>query len=408
MKYKISIFILFTLFALSLLAFVEIAVSPMILNKFYYNDMSVLSSDLSRKNNFKYRTFAVFSNMFVTQNNDTFVINLTDDVVINKQASLKNVELNLNGHSITFVENGSLLLKGKTSIANGCIIDKKSTSTSLISTGRISNCTIENVNIASEHEDDLKIVDVHGQFLMIKSDINCSINNGDVTGIYGNLFSNINIESSNIIVSSQYGIATGVELLNNAVIKDCNIFANAPYDSDENKFLSLSIGINSSTNLTIENSHVIGVHSGINSYGDLNINGGIYEGYGHGGIYVSGYKTTAYIKNAIINECKMPDGFEPIRTNSTCCGMYVGGGAGCDNIKVYIDCCMITGTKHSIAMRGSSGEKNNSLYISQSEIINSIRVDNNTHKIYAGINCKFINFSNENVFKTNEIYVRSQ
>ena len=167
MKYKISIFILFTLFALSLLVFVEIAVSPIILNKFYYNDMSVLSSDLSRKNNFKYRTFAVFSNMLVTQDNDTFVINLTDDVVINKPASFKNVELNLNGHSITFIENGSLLLKGKTSIANGCIIDRKSTSTSLISTGRLSNCTIENVNIISEHEFDLKIVNVHGQFLMI-------------------------------------------------------------------------------------------------------------------------------------------------------------------------------------------------------------------------------------------------
>ena len=75
--------------------------------------------------------------------------------------------------------------------------------------------------------------------------------------------------------------------------------------------------------------------------------------------------------------------------NSECSnnvGFYVGGGAGQDNLVVYIDNCDFFGTRSPFALRGSSGEQNNSIYISNSRISgdSKIRIDNNTHKLYLG------------------------
>ena len=155
--------------------------------------------------------------------------------------------------------------------------------------------------------------------------------------------------------------------------------------------MSFSIGCRSQgESLYIENSYVYGVHSGINSFNDTVINGGIYEGYGHGGIYFSGCNATHYIFNAIVRESPMPDGYESKNGMHTQNGMYIGGGKNETKIVIYMDACQIFGTKNSIVLRGTSGEVDNTLYVSNTSIYpTNIRIDSDTHYLYIGIGCNF-------------------
>jgi hypothetical protein len=150
----------------------------------------------------------------------------------------------------------------------------------------------------------------------------------------------------------------------------------------------------------------------VNNAGTLYINGGTYEGYGHGGIYFN-VGTTAYVRNATIKDNpKMPEGYTAT-ANHNGAGFYIGSG---DNIKVYMDNCKIYGTASQIVLRGSSGEQNNTLYISRSKLYDldgdylSVRIDNDTHKLYIG---KGSNFTAENttlpsaVIATDEVYIQA-
>ena len=66
------------------------------------------------------------------------------------------------------------------------------------------------------------------------------------------------------------------------------------------------------------------------------------------------------------------------------------GGADSNNITVYMDNCDIYGSANQIVLRGTSNEKNNSLYISNSTIHDldgnniAVHIDNDTHRLYIG------------------------
>ena len=77
-----------------------------------------------------------------------------------------------------------------------------------------------------------------------------------------------------------------------------------------------------------------------------------------------------------------------------------------------MDNCNLTSENKAIVLRGSSGEQNNSLYISNSTATKdsdgiAVRIDNNTHKLYLGVGNNF-NEDNatikEAVIITNETY----
>lgn len=145
-------------------------------------------------------------------------------------------------------------------------------------------------------------------------------------------------------------------------------------------YASHSRGVVNDGEMTFTDCYVIGTHSGISNNGSIRIDGGTYESYGHGGIYFSGSNTTSYVKNATIQWSKMPDGYYDdgiAGTNKA--GMYIGGGSTKRNIVVYADNCVFDAPSQSIVVRGTSGEKNNILYISNS-VINTkakIRIDAN-------------------------------
>jgi hypothetical protein len=210
------------------------------------------------------------------------------------------------------------------------------------------------------------------------------------------------------------GEVVGVSNDGGTTITNCNIRAYSNYHKDGAGYSVSSQGVGNKGTLTINDCYVLGTHSGLSNYGTLYVNGGTYEGYGHGGIYFSGTGTTSYVRNATLKDSlTMPDGYTATSQRNGA-GFYIGGTTG-NNIKVYMDNCKIYGTASQIVLRGSSNEKNNTLKISNSDLYDlngdylSVRIDNDTHKLYIGKGC---NFTAENttlpsaVIATDEVYVQ--
>ncbi|MBR5227356.1 MAG: hypothetical protein IKV94_01805 [Clostridia bacterium] len=207
-----------------------------------------------------------------------------------------------------------------------------------------------------------------------------------------------------------YGISNSAGTV---TVSDSDVYAYANYATENGAFTALSQGAVNTGTLNFNNCNVMGNHSGISNGGVLNINGGTYEGYGHGGIYFSAEGTTSYVCNATIRQCDMTEGYIDGGVGSNDAGFYVGGSSNGSNMKIYMDNCDIYGEKQPIVLRGTNGETNNTLYISNSTInlgsTNGIRIDNNTHKLYIGKGCNFtaMNTNLESaVVETNEVYIK--
>lgn len=200
------------------------------------------------------------------------------------------------------------------------------------------------------------------------------------------------ISNCDLTASSPYGLdVNAVYCLGTAQLSKCDIkgYANYTANAQGTDYASRSRGVYNSGKMILNDCYVIGTHSGITSTGTLWIDGGTYESYGHGGIYYGGSNVTSYLKNATVQWCEIPQGYYDdgvAGTNSA--GMYIGG-RGAKEIVVYADNCHFNAPIHAIVVRGSSGEKNDVLYVSNSTINASakIRVDvNNKLCIGAGNN----------------------
>ena len=164
------------------------------------------------------------------------------------------------------------------------------------------------------------------------------------------------------------------------------------------------ISVGASATATLENCYVYGTHVGVQANSSILVRGGTYEGYGHGGFYLMGSDSVSYIKDAVIREADMPAGYADLTSGDNKTGIYIGGQGGKKNITVYIDNCRITGENQAIALRGSNGEQNTKLYISNSvlnlDATNAIRVDNDTFSVYLGVGN---NFTIDNVQRPNRV-----
>lgn len=188
-----------------------------------------------------------------------------------------------------------------------------------------------------------------------------------------------------------------------------NCVANAYSDymhTGSTSYAYCSVGVDNYGIMTLNDCTVYGTHSGVQSSGNLTVNKGKYSGYGHGGFYITGSGNYARISNANVSCQPMPSGFTAtINCNQT--AMYVGG-QGATNTRVYMDRCRLDSASHPIVMRGTDGETDNYLYISNSVLVNSkrIRIDSN-HQVYIGAGNNFNESAAdypEKVIKTNYTY----
>ena len=103
---------------------------------------------------------------------------------------------------------------------------------------------------------------------------------------------------------------------------------------------------------------------------------------------MGGVQNVARIRNAQFYCEPMPSGYTAtIGCNNA--ALYIGG-EGSESTRVFVNNCTFDAKTQPIVLRGSSGEKNNVLYISNSKLVSTkkIRIDSN-HKVYLGIGNNF-------------------
>lgn len=315
-----------------------------------------------------------------TNDGQTYVVLLKDTTIAERIKPATDMTINLGGHTLSHNDNvavqptaGTIMIDGR---LNGSTIE-------VTTTGKIMARAIQCLNNSTTI--------INGGTYIGSS--NSESANGACIATYHT--STLSISNANIIGVGQGGMERAICINNgNVTITNSNIKAYSNYGAVGNTYTSVSMGIENLDSLTLNNCYVMGIHSGVSNGGNLTVNGGTYEGYGHGGFYFSGANNTSHVRDAIIRECKMPEGYVDSGAGCNGAGLYIGGSTGCDNITLYMDNCDIYGSRQPIVLRGSSGEKNNTLYISNSNInLNytyvGVRIDSNTHKLYIGDGCNF-------------------
>ena len=207
-------------------------------------------------------------------------------------------------------------------------------------------------------------------------------NNGSVNGVTGKDGSNIILENSTVFVKSGVSLENrGVSSSGNVTLKKCDVRAVADYVANAagTNYASNSRGVWCSGHLIMEDCYVDGSHAGVTVQGTVYVNGGSYNGYGHGGIYLTGTAGPHYFYNAEFNWAPMQDGsVSDVVAGTNGAGFYIGGTS---NQVAYFDNCKFNMVDangetyknnilpfYGIVLRTSGGEKNTSVYLSNSYV----------------------------------------
>ena len=204
---------------------------------------------------------------------------------------------------------------------------------------------------------------------------------------------NCEIVDTTIDVNNNYGNTWGILNLGKTVISNTNIFSDAGNSSAaQDNGYGYSLGINNGGELKFYSGSVYGTHSGMQNMSDakLYVYGGTFDGFGHGGIYFcQGPNGEAYVQNATLKSGEYNGKHDSSKFKTWHGGsFYIGGGqdANNSNNKVYMDRCTLSSVSGTVGvLRGTSGETNNQLYISNSTIENGkkIRIDGK-NKLFVG------------------------
>ena len=191
---------------------------------------------------------------------------------------------------------------------------------------------------------------------------------------------------------SAYGVSLGAGGM--LRVSDSHILADAKGVSAIEGPFSIAIANNGMTFL--EDVELNGTHSGLLNGGGakLYVSGGRYTGYCHGGFYFAhGPEGEAFVNDVTTRGGYYEGVFDYSELEDTrYSSMYIGGGSGVNNSNMvaYMDGCQFDGTEtnSSIAVRGSSGEQNNTLNVSNCTLVDTrkwVRVDNDTLRINIGM-----------------------
>ena len=207
--------------------------------------------------------------------------------------------------------------------------------------------------------------------------------------------------------------ATGIVLTAGVAAKVVNsdIFADGTTGSNNDTVRGASVGISNNGTLDIENCTVFGTQSGICSHSGSTtvINGGTYESCSHGGAYIACTDGNFYAQNATFRNVpyrgKYKNQFNYHGAVYLVAAVYIGGSSTADNIKAYMDNCVLDGggpellsqsdgylgaepVRFRASGSGDDGghEENNALYASSCTFMGDgkIRFGNSAHHLYLG------------------------
>jgi len=193
--------------------------------------------------------------------------------------------------------------------------------------------------------------------------------NGTVNGISTAAGSTLVLNRTDVTVTTGKSLSNAaISSLGKAVLRDCSVIAEADYTGANGAYTSLSRGIYAKGPLELYDCYVWGAHSGVSATGSVYVNGGTYEGYGHGGFYLSASGEATYFCNAAFNWAVMRPGTVADSVAGTNNSAFYLGSAS--SITAYFDNCSFKSNKVSksycLTMRSSGGESNNTVYVSNS------------------------------------------
>jgi hypothetical protein len=196
--------------------------------------------------------------------------------------------------------------------------------------------------------------------------------NGSISNIYVDENCVLNGKDCNFEIISPNGMSSNVFSKGNIYLENCDLqcYANHTANDAGTYYATMSRAIYSLIgNVTLKNCIIYGTHSGLTiRNGELYIDGGTYDGYSHGGIYLGNANQKSYIYNASINDVALrgegmyDDGVAG--TNNA--AMYIGGA---NFMQVYVDNCEFYGKIQPIVIKyHATSSHDNHLYISNSRM----------------------------------------
>lgn len=343
--------------------------------------------------------------VYTNEAGELSVVLMKDTTMDKRIAPAVDMNLNLGGHTLSANEAICINVMG-----GNLVVDGRLEGSAIVQTGTASGAGCIQVPAGGTAE---SVTILGGTYKALNQNggLACALNLKNKTCVTTIVDCDITASTTNE-TNSKY-VADGIVNDGTVIIKNSNIRAYSDYNSSGSVFTALSYGIWNTGSLTISDSYVFGVHSGIASTGSLDINGGTLEGYGNGGLYVSGDDKTAYVRNATLKDtAAMPEGYTSTAPHNGS-AMVVDGGDG-KNLKVYMDHCELYGTHYAGVLRGTSGTPSNNLYISNSKIDTdtTFRIDNSSHRLYIGSGNQFDaahvsmqpGIGTEVIVETNEVY----
>lgn len=341
---------------------------------------------------------ALYTNEDSKRKSFSLLSNLNIDETIELNES---IDLDLNGYTIestitpvirTKAENVNLIANNGSIISNAPNGQKGTILSVMSGSLDVDGGTyISNTSGAGTPTDQTQCLYVYNDTsLSIKNATITSIdtNNGSVHGVTGKENSNITLEDCTVLVESGESMENrGIYSVGNITLKQCDIRAIADYTGNAagTNYASNSRGVWCSGHLIMEDCYVDASHAGVTVQGTVYINGGSYNGYGHGGLYLAGSSGPHYFYNASFNWAPMQEGsIADTVAGTNGAGFYIGGKS--DQVAYFDNCHFNTvdGTGHiyknaqlpfyGIVMRTSGGEKNNIVYISNSDVMAATNV----------------------------------
>ena len=186
----------------------------------------------------------------------------------------------------------------------------------------------------------------------------CKNNNNaakiQVQAVMAAYWATVNIDNCNIS-TLYYGTGGGADTGNASTIdgvgnKGTVNIVNSVIISDSKKNAGytcrMTDGINNRGVMSIKNSIVTGLDMGVMNNDTLNVDGGIYQSYEHGGFGFGG-KKEAYVKNAIIQECDFTGQSINLERNGATFYMSPSDVDEPNYPSVYLDNCTLNGIAYS-------------------------------------------------------------
>lgn len=357
-------------------------------NTLYYNELDSLITDINLNtlgsNSVSYSENVVCAILY----NEEYVINILKNCTCsNSILATKNIIINLNGHiidysGITFINSNGfdITINGDIDSEIKCVPNENNIA-SLLIIGGGSLCKINGGKYITTSSG---FGTTSIPYSMIKVENNCileirdsilegyDLNGGSISNVYMESDSKIIGYDSLFTITAPDGISAPIVSYGDVYLENCQCYgyANHTANAAGNDYATLSRAIFSiEGNVVLNNCQVYGTHSGITiRKGNLKIDGGLYEGYSHGGIYFGSNNTISYLQNSIIKECELRgDGlYDDGVAGTNNAGIYIGGAK---DMTIFVDNCSFYGKKQPIVLKHSSTSSyNNYIYLSNSSI----------------------------------------